>query len=105
LNNIGPQRAIPKSIRAIAAEVRQLRNQMIRPYTLDEAITRFGEVPPYTKIKHELDRNWSVVHGLVISDGHLFARIFDGEYYESIGLDVLAQEWVWEDGSPCGEEA
>ena len=77
---------------------------MIRAYTQDEAVEFIGHAPSYRKVKHELDHHWSQLHGLVISSGHLFARVYDpiDEVHESISIDELAEEWVWDDGEPVG---
>ena len=78
---------------------------MIRPYTLDEAVELIGHAPSYRKVKHEADPYWSHLHGLVICDGHLFARVYDPieDVHESISIDILAEEWVWDNhGGPIG---
>lgn len=79
---------------------------MIRAYTLDEAVEFIGHAPSYRKVKHENDSHWSQLHGLVICDGYLFGRVYDpvDELHESISIDDLAEEWVWDNGEPVGVE-
>jgi hypothetical protein len=79
---------------------------MIRAYTQDEAVEKIGHAPSSAKVKHELDTRWSSLHGLSITRGNLFARVYDpvDEVYEYIGVDALAAEWIWYDGTPCGVE-
>ena len=79
---------------------------MVRAYTQDEAVEKIGHAPSYAKVKHELDKRWSHLHGLSISSGALFARVYDpvDEVYEYISVDALAEEWVWYDGTPVGVE-
>ena len=77
---------------------------MIRKYTTDEAVEFIGHAPSYRKVKHENDLHWSQLHGLVICDGFLFGRVYDpiDEVHESIPVDQLAQEWIWDSGEPVG---
>ena len=77
---------------------------MIRAYTLDEAIEHLGHAPSYRTLKHEADVYYSHLHGLVISDGYLFAQVYDPieQLHESISVDDLAEDWVWANGEPVG---
>lgn len=80
---------------------------MIRPYNLDEAVQNLGFAPSYRTLKHEADAYYSYLHGLVISDGYLFAQIYDPVEgtHESVSVDDLAEGWVYANGEPVGVEA
>ncbi len=75
-----------------------------------EAYRRIGCIPPIINIRHENSPDEYMIGGLLISDGQMFARIYqsnplddDSDLPEYITVEDLAFEWIYcHDGSPVG---
>ncbi len=92
----------------------------LRAYKLIEAYEVFG-FRTYTNIRYKGPRplyfhdreGFSeasqatdfIIYGMSISSGHIFVRIqetMESKWTRYVELDVLATDWEWPDGKPCG---